>query len=255
MARFDKLEFGGHQDAAKADVPALQAEQTDWLAEGDRQRRMGQYENALRFYSRALEVDRSLIQGWLGQVQMLILLDECPEAELWSKKALELFPTDGELFSAQAQAVCRQGGFGRAAALSDGSLKQSGNSSYRWTVRGELMLARKQDTDRHCFDKAQQLNGDWLTPLEIALIYLHYGYPSKALSRAQRAVEKAPDQYYAWYVQGLCQFRLEHAQQARQSFAHCLELCPRHGDATAKLVELDHRGWSPWRLVKRLFPR
>jgi tetratricopeptide (TPR) repeat protein len=255
MARFDKLEFGGQQGSARTDAPALKAEETDWLGEAERQRRNGQYENALRFYSRALEADRSLVKGWLGQVQMLIMLDELPEAELWSKKALELFPSNGELFAAQAQAVCRQGGFGRAASLSDGSLKQSGDSSYRWLVRGEIMVARKQDTDRHCFDKAQQLDADWLTPLEISLIYLHYGRPSKALGRAQRAVEKAPDQYYAWYVQGICQIRLEHAQQARQSFARCLELSPRHADATARLVELDHRRWSPWRIFKRLFSR
>ncbi|HQU41643.1 MAG: hypothetical protein B7Z73_02475 [Planctomycetia bacterium 21-64-5] len=253
MARFDKLELGAHEEADRADTPSLRQDEPDWLRDADTQRRCGQYENALRFYSRALENDRSLIKGWLGQVQMLVLLDEWPEAELWSKKALELFPGNADLLAAQAQAVCRQGGFARAVELSDGSLKQSGSSAYRWLVRGEIMLARKQDTDRHCFDKAQQLDSDWLVPLESALVYLYYRQPSKALARAQRAVEKAPDQYYTWYVQGTCQLRLEHAQPARQSFERCLELCPRHVEAQARLTELNNRGWSPMRLVRRLF--
>lgn len=254
MARFDKLEFGG-QEAEASVVPALKHDEPDWSREADLQRRCGQYENALRFYSRALENDRLLVKCWLGQVQMLVLLDEWPEAELWSKKALELFPSNADLFAAQAQAVCRQGNVSRAVELSDGSLKQSGSSSYRWLVRGEIMLARKHDTDRHCFDKAQQLDADWLVPLESALVYLHYRQPSKALVRAQRAVEKAPDQYYAWYVQGTCQMRLEHAQPARQSFERCLELSPRHVEAQARLAELNNRGWSPARLLRRLFGR
>lgn len=255
MARFDKLEFGSERQAGLTDVPSLRDDKPDWLREADTQRRNGQYENALRFYSRALEDDRSLINGWLGQVQMLILLDEWPEAELWSKKALELFPSNADLLAAQAHAVCRQGSLGRAVELSDGSLKQSGSSSYRWLVRGEVMVARKQDTDRHCFDKAMQLDSDWLVPLEISLVYLHHKQPAKALARAKRAVEKAPDQYYAWYVQGKCQIRLEQPQAARQSFQRCLELCPRHVEAQAHLTELDNRGWSPTRLIRRLLGR
>jgi Tfp pilus assembly protein PilF len=117
------------------------------------------------------------------------------------------------------------------------------------------MLARKQDTDRHCFDKAQQLDADWIVPLEIALVYLHYRQPSKALARAKRAVEKAPDQYYAWFVQGRCQVLLDQSQPARQSFERCLELCSRHAEAQTRLVELNNRGWSPTRLVRRLFRR
>jgi tetratricopeptide (TPR) repeat protein len=255
MPRFDKLEFGTEKKAGLADVPSLRQDKPDWLREADAQRRNGQYENALRFYSRALEDDRSLVRGWLGQVQMLVLLDEWPEAELWSKKALELFPSNADLFAAQSQAVCRQGSLGRAVELSDGSLKQAGSSSYRWLVRGEVMVARKHDTDRHCFDKAMQLDPDWLVPLEISLVYLHYGQPTKALARATRAVEKAPDQYYAWYVQGNCQTRLEQAQAARKSFERCLELCPRHTEAQSRLAELNNRGWSPIRLFRRLFRR
>jgi tetratricopeptide (TPR) repeat protein len=255
MARFDKLEFGVRQEAEKLETPALRQDEPDWLREADSQRRTGQYENALRFYSRALENDRSLVKGWLGQVQMLVLLDEWPEAELWSKKALELFPSNADLLAAQSQAVCRQGSFDKAVELSDGSLKQAGSSPFRWLARGEIMLARKQDTDRHCFDKAMQLDSDWLVPLEIALVYLHYRQPSKAVAWAKRAVEKAPDKYYTWFVQGKCQFQLDQAEAARQSFERCLELCPRHAEATARLVEIAHRGWSPMRLIRRLFRR
>ncbi len=70
------------------------------------------------------------------------------------------------------------------------------------------MLAGRQDMDRHCFDRAQLVSRDWLVPLEIALIYLHYAAPSKALQRAQAAAQAAANAYFAWYVLGRCQEEL-----------------------------------------------
>src|SRR5262249_24557570 len=138
-----------------------------WLRKADAQRRCGHYDNALRYYSRSLELDKSIIAGWLGQVQMLVLLGEYPQAELWARKALELFKGQGDLMAARAQALNRIGDRKQAVELSDAALKQEGQSSYRWMVRGELLIPGRDDLDRHCFDKAVQLDGDWLVPLEI----------------------------------------------------------------------------------------
>jgi tetratricopeptide (TPR) repeat protein len=237
MARFDKLEFDEPQ---QPDEPARESgprrgEEVDWLHRADQHRRTGFYENALKFYSRALEHDKSLVAGWLGQVQMLVLLEEYPEAELWARKALELFPSHGDLLAGRAQALCRMQDIRQAHECCDGALKQSGQSAYRWIARGELMLAGKQPTDQYCFDKAQQLEGDWLVAAEIALIYLHYRNPSRALPRARRACETAPDQYYPWLVQARCQRELGFSVPARESLQHCLSLCPGHVEALEML--------------------
>ena len=190
MARFDRLEFGGPApDESESDEPTLRHthDERHWLKEADASRRKGHYENALRFYSRALEDNKTLVTGWTGQVQMLTMLVEVPEADVWARKALEIFPGNGELLAARAQAVCRLGDKRQAMALSDASMAAQGNSAYRWQVRGELMLATKQDVDAHCFDKAQQLDRDWLVPLESALIYLHHNLASRAQARAARS--------------------------------------------------------------------
>ena len=73
------------------------------MKRADLSRRAGQYENALTFYSRALELDRSVVGGWVGQVQMLVQLGEYPEADLWGRKALELFPNNGEAMAGRAK--------------------------------------------------------------------------------------------------------------------------------------------------------
>ena len=45
------------------------------------------------------------------------------------------------------------------------------------------MLITRQGVDVHCFDKAQQIDRDWLVPLESALVYLHHDLASNAHSR------------------------------------------------------------------------
>ncbi len=258
MARFDKLEFDGKKDPGETREEPLEIrrDEVDWLKRADQQRRTGFYENALKYYSRALELDKSLVEGWLGQVQMLVFLQEFPEAELWSRKALELFPNHGDLLAGRAQALCRLGDIRRAHEACDGALKQSGMSAYRWTVRGELMIAARQSTDQACFDKAQQLDGDWLVSAEIALVYLYYRNPSRALPRARRAVETASDQYYAWLIQARCQLELGFDAAARESLGHCLDLCPGHADARQMLAALEQSSVnSLGRWLRGLFRR
>ena len=255
MPRFDRLEFDseGEEPQLSDCAPDPVRDEDHWLRTAEENRRSGHYENALRFYSRALEVDKSLISGWLGQVQMLIYLEEYPEAELWSRKALELFKNNGDLLAAQAQALCRKGDHKQASVVCDGALRVEGVSAYRWMVRGELMLANRDKVDQHCFDKAVQLDSDWLVPLEIALIYMHHQVFSKAQWRARQAVDKAPEHFYSWYVLGCAEKELGLTARARKSFGSCLELAPNHLEAQQHLRDLQNRGGPIGRGLRRLF--
>src|SRR5689334_9819514 len=97
MARFDRLEMDGNADDSTAPPrlsnqegrPSASAARSrsaesavdgNCLRQANLERRRGNYENALRQFSRALELEKSLVAGWVGQVQMLVLLDEAPEA-------------------------------------------------------------------------------------------------------------------------------------------------------------------------------
>lgn len=254
MPRFDKLEFGREPEKdSPSPKPASRRRDADyWVQQADENRRDGLYENALRFYSRALEMDKSLVPCWLGQIRMLIHLEEYRQAELWSRTALELFPGNAGLLAGRAQAFCRMKQIRRAHELCDGALQQDPKSAYVWLVRGELMVVGRQEIDRHCFDSAQQLDSDWLVPLEIALVYLDYHNPAKAMARARRAVDSAPDRHYPWYVQGLCQQQLSLDAQARESYRNCLNLNPRNADAERRLAELAGQHWSPLAVLRRL---
>jgi tetratricopeptide (TPR) repeat protein len=255
LKRFERLEF---DEPDPGQLPAGQAPEQDhderyWLACADKERREGLFENALRFYSRSLEFDKSLVEAWVGQVQMLIVLGEYPEAELWSRKALELFHNHGDLMAGRAQALARIGNLSEALPLSDGALKQEGQSSYRWMVRGEIMAARGQEIEQHCFEKAMQVDHDWLVLVEIGQIYRFRGKPAKALARLRQAVAQAPDQPYCWLVQGCCERELGLYSAAFLSFEKCLELKPNHLEAKRHLNELNAHRWTLAGRLKRLF--
>lgn len=221
-----------------AAAPAAPAEKdaAHWLRLADEQRRAGSHESALRFYSRSLEVDRTVVAGWLGQVQMLVQLGEYPQADVWAKKALEIFPQHAEILSAGGQAKCRMGAFPDALVMSDGALARPGESAYRWLVRGEILLAQRERGDDHCFDKALILDRDWLVPLEAATACLFHNAPAKALKRAQEAVERGPTSPRCWFVQGECQRSLGMDSAAAKSFSRVLELSPQHIEARARVA-------------------
>jgi len=260
MKRFDRLEFDhaqpvelgqSHQQQQRERAP--DHDQHYWMRSATDHRRRGLFEEALKLYSRALELDRSLVEGWTAQVRMLIAMGEYPEAELWSRKALELFKNNPDLLAGRCQALCRTGDLKTAAAISDSAVSQQGAGSYPWMARGELMLARKERLDDYCFDKAVQLDDDWLVPLEIGDIFLHYRRAAKALSRIKQAVEKAPDSAYCWYRQGACELELGLSGPASKSLSRCLQLEPKHADARKALAEMAGGRGSIRRFFRRLF--
>ena len=187
---------------------------------------------------------------------MLVLLGEFPEAELWARKALELFRGQGDLMAGRAQALARIGDRTTAhgARRRGASGRRGARPTAGWSA-ASCWSSTRDEVDQHCFDKAVQADRDWLVPLEIALIYLYHEQPSKALLRARQAVEKAPDSFYAWFVQGQCEQALGFDRQAKISYERCLELSPRHVEASRKLAELANQGWSLSKGLRRLIGR
>jgi tetratricopeptide (TPR) repeat protein len=274
--RFHKLELepqattsgspSPHQQQQEKQIPSQQFTPSNvqldelhdsayWMKQADQSRRSGLFEEALKYYSRAVELDRSIVAGWVGQVQMLIALEEFSEAELWARKALELFRNHVDLNAARAQALCRNGDLRNAQASCDAALAQPGQSAYPWMVRGDLMLARKDPVEQHCFDKAIQLDPDWLVLIEIAATYQYYRRHAKALARCRQATEKAPDRPYCWYVQGVCEMHMGLKKPARLSLKQCLDLEPKHQRAREALREVEGGEGGIGSIFGRLFGR
>jgi tetratricopeptide (TPR) repeat protein len=248
--RFANLEFDNVQRrqerrAEELRTPAQPA--VDHLQAAEEESRWGRFEPALRLYTRALQENRAAIPAWVGQVQMLVQLGEYHEARVWSDKALELFRNNGELLAAKAQACARLKDLDAALACSDAALQAQGSSAWRWTARGEVLLARRQKFADQCFQKAGAEPGaTWFDRVVIARICQYYGRISNAMQYAKEALQLEPTHGYAWFTLGDCQRALGFMAAAEASYGHCLEFRGDYREARAALDALPAPSWRAW---------
>ena len=257
MGRFRRLEFEGPQprEAARAEEtvgPEL------YLERAEREYWEGNFENALRWYSRALEGDRLLLRAWQRQVVMLVELREYDEAALWADKAMELFPDDPELLASKAVALCRRGDVIGALLAVDKAIRLPGASPERWVARGEVLLARREGNQEYCFSKAiSEAPGDWLVQMQIGRVYDFYGLRSKALEHYRRALDLEPGAVFVLLQTARCEKELGLEWRARRTLEEVLQLRPGHLEAGRELLALKTGGfWHSLRgFLRGLFGR
>jgi tetratricopeptide (TPR) repeat protein len=246
MSRFGNLELGDDSEDYSQSQPAL-TDEAQCLAEAQRAFEEGDFRAALRHYSRVLEFNPHSSAAWIGQVRMLIELDEVNEAKLWADKALESFPTEPELLAAKAVALARLDDLDAALAFSDSAIGETGSHlPYVWLARADVLLARRDKQADYCFEKALLLApAEWLWHWLASRIRRFYRQFSLALKHAQEAVRLSATQSVVWLQLGLCQQALGLVEPARMSFEQARQLNPRCAAAATGLAELRHvKGWA-----------
>ena len=232
MSRFSNLEFGNESESQSSQQKALVKDEAYYMAEARAAFENGNFESALRLYSKVLEFNPQSAAAWTAQVRMLVELREYREARLWADKALERFPHEPELLAAKAVALARSGDVQSALAFSDASIEERGDTPYVWLARGDVLLARSENRADYCFEKAQLLAPhDWFIAWLAARIRTYYEQFVLALQLLQKAVELNPGHYRLWLEQGLCLQALgmvaaaeRSLQQAQQLNQHCPEI-------------------------------
>lgn len=250
MKRFNRLEFGDRDSTGPRASPGEQIRNEEyfyrralgcWLA--------GDFELALRNYSRALEKNSTFFQAWVGQVLMLIELGEYREAMLWSDKAMELFPEHPELLAVKAVACARDGRMEKALAYSDNSIAKDNVTARVWLARAEVLLDRKSQVAENCISKAISICGNDgpLIRLEAGRVLSDKGNYYTALEHLRKAVDMLPRSALAWYELGYCQAKLGRPE-AEVTLQQSLKLRPHWEIAEFTLRRFRKRG-----LFKRLF--
>ena len=245
MSRFENLEFGeakprsikGGADGTPTRSAAYFLEQAEKLFFA------GDFELALRNYSRALEQNAAEYDGWFGQVRMLIELGEYEEALVWADKALELYPEHPDLLAAKAVASIRTGDLEKAMAYTDNALSQKGATPYVWLARAEVLLVRGSATATHCVSNAVASAGNAAprVELEAGRTLLRAGQCGPALGHLRKAVGFLHDSALAWLELGRCQAALGFPEAA-MTLSQCLTLRPNWSPARAALRRFQKRG-------------
>jgi tetratricopeptide (TPR) repeat protein len=247
MRRFSRLEFGDRpeegKDQSRAGEEVRDAEYFHkqavryWLG--------GDFELALRNYSRALEQNSAFYPGWLGQVLMLIELGEYKEALVWTDKALEMFPEHPELLSAKTIACVRDGRVEKAIAYSDNSITKDNVTPRVWLARAEIFLKRKGSVAQNCISKAVTSAGSedaLIVRLEAGRLLNQNGDYATAMQYLRTLVDELPKSALAWYELGRAQAGLGR-DEAKSSFEQALKFHPDWDIAEEALRKFSSRGF------------
>ena len=244
MSRFANLEFDDEsRRQALSSQGAPVQDDSQVFSKAQHEFENGDFEAALRLYSKVLEFNPLHAPAWTGQVRMLIELGEFQEANLWADKALERFPNEPELLAAKAVALGRLGDTQAALAFSDSAIQERGDTPYVWLARGDVLLARKENRAQFCLDKALSLApGDWLVAWLAARIRLYYEQFALALKLMQQAVELNASHFMLWIELGRCQQSLGLAGAAKNSLAQARQLNPGCSLKMGRASELGSAG-------------
>lgn len=240
MGRFSNLEFDSgeerREENRQQETPRDEKYYTSMARDAFRD---GRFENALRYYSRALEFDTHMAEAWLGQVQALIELDEAHEARVWADKGLEQFRNHAELLAAKGVACGRLGDLEKAMELSDAALEEKGSSAYRWRARGDVLLARNDRNEEFCFSKAMAAAGpgDSWEPIAIGRVYLQYGKWAPAVRHLEMATDRNAQCAFAWSELGRGLERLGMAERSRRAFKNAKDIDPSRETPSAPQQE------------------
>ncbi len=253
------MELGGETEDFDGSQPgAAVKDEAYYLREAQAALEQGQFEPALRLYSKVLEFNPQNTRAWTAQVRMLIELGEYREATLWADKAMERFPDDPELLAAKAVALGRSGDVDAALAFSDASMEQRGDNPYVWLARGDVLLARRETRADYCIDKALMLAPqNWLVTWLAARVRYYYKQFILALGLLRKATEISPARDFLWLDMGRCQRHLGMVGAAEVSLQRALDLNPQCGAASDELMALSKTGFAA-RLrdqVRQLFHR
>jgi len=240
VSRFVNLEFEDESNRQRQQAPkALAKDEAYYLSQAHFEFENGNFQLALRFYSKVLEFNALNIEAWTGQVRMLIELGEYREAKLWADKAVERFPNDAELLAAKGVALARNGDLAAALVFSDAAIEERGDSAYIWLARGDVLLARKESLADYCLDKAMQLAPkSWFVAWLAARIRFFYRKLAQALKMMELAVEWNPGHFLVWLERGRCQESLGMLTAAEASFTQACQLNPECAAAINELNQI-----------------
>ncbi|HOR27099.1 MAG TPA: tetratricopeptide repeat protein [Candidatus Sumerlaeota bacterium] len=195
------------------------------------------YRSALRWFSRALDLDSRRPEPWIDVALTHLLLGDHKQAQTWIGRGLIAFPEEPGLMALRAVCHARRGLLRQAMNHSDAVLERSPNLALAHVARGEVLMLADNPNQDYCFEQALKTAGgsDWMTPLVICLILRGRKQWVKALTYAIAATERNEREPALWYHVGRLRAALGQGAKAERAFEQARALCAADDPLRPKL--------------------
>jgi tetratricopeptide (TPR) repeat protein len=244
LSRFDHLEMGDSLPSGMDGEPVHgEVDQHYFMEKANKAFEDGNYEPALKLFSRCLEYDINLDEAWAGQIRCLIELGEIQEAIIWAERAAERLPNSAQVLASRAVAELRYGRSTQAIGYADAAIGGVKVTQYVWVARGEVLIERNALNAKACFLKAAEMAASnpavysW-----IARAYLAHGCRHEALTYLRKVVKIDPDNFACWYWIGNCCEALGEIDDAEIAYHRAVSANPTFEKGRDAIYRLEAHG-------------
>lgn len=260
MSRFEWLEMPGNKKKKKFENVHSEPENAErFMEQADEKLKKGDFDNALKYYSRALGEDANIEEAWFQQVWILIQFDELKQSEIWANKALEKFPNSVGLLALKGLLRGFLGDFEKALAYLDNSISKKGNHRFCWLARAYVLLLQKPNLNykaaSRCFLKAIESGSkDWWFLLQVAAVYIETGYPSESMELLNKVKKIKSNSPYFHYIMSRTYMELGFPNEAQEKITKALTIYPNF-ELAHQYSDFIRKNRGVWYTIKKFFQR
>jgi len=247
MARFEWIEYKENEEQkerVREEAQHCHEEYNEdhYLKLAEKAFEDGLLSNALKYFSRALNLNNKLKRAWIGQVLCLIGLGQYNEAVVWADKALDFCRDDAELLSAKAYALNRVGAKEEAIRQSDQSIEKGKVTWFVWIARGDIMLDTNCSDAEYCFLRAIELaDENWLVYMMVGTSFLSVHNASKAQHYLQKALALSGNNPLLYFHLANAYYQSGNIERSKNCLKRAIELRPDFSEALVMMEKLSRK--------------
>jgi tetratricopeptide (TPR) repeat protein len=200
----------------------------EWYNKGGSLFCLGRYDEAVRSYDRALEIDPRFAAAWNNKGNSFRRLGRHDEAICCYDKALEMDPQDTAAWNNKGNSLHSLGRDEEALRSYDRALALDPRFAAAWSAKGGVLgdLARDEEAIR-CYDRALELKPEHANAWHGKGVRLYsLGRYEEAVRCCEKAMEFGPQDGKTWTIMGHSLLHLGRHDEAARCCDKALELDP-----------------------------
>ncbi len=209
-----------------AELIGIKLEPRDYYTRGNSFYQKALYEEALREYSKTIELNPSFTEAWINKGVALGKLERYEESLAASNKAIELRPDIANSWLNKGIALEKLDRYEESLPAFNQAIKLKPDFHEAWCSKGDALekLGRYEES-LAAYNKAIELKLDYVRAWDnkgVALAKL--GRREEALAAHNKAIELKPDFANSWFNKACCLSFLKNKPESLKSLAEAIRL-------------------------------
>jgi len=240
MSRLEKIELGKFSSIPiEFFKPETKLTLQDYLSKAIEAFYDEDFEAAIFFYAKVLEINKHSIEAWFGQIRSLIELKELGAAKKRFKTAKYVLGELPELMSLQALLECYGGKVKEAIRLSDASIERTEKATFPWFIRGLIYLMKGvKKKPEYWFTQAITTDPvNMYLKVDIGRACYKYGQPALTVQFLYQTTTMGARCFSYYYYLFKAAMKLKKYDRAKESFER-LKIYASEDERKTKLLDV-----------------